>query len=146
MTHNRTFVLIRDEDVTGISGTGPVADGVVFPDGTTVLRWRDVAGPKAGSAVRPTLVVHESAESVEALHGHGGATRIVWGASTGVCKHCGGVIGSSVPDGRNGWVHLDRPQRGLGRCNPEDSGLRYGYNAEPENTACLNPCLGQRDA
>lgn len=139
MTHTRTFVLIRDEDVTGISGTGPVADGVVFPDGTTVLRWRDVAGPKAGSAVRPTLVVHESAESVEALHGHGGSTRIVWGASTGVCKHCGRVIGAMSA---TAWVH----KRGLGSCNPKDSGLRYGYNAEPENTACTDPCLGTLDA
>lgn len=47
MTHTRTFVLYRDTDVTGISGTGPVADGVVYPDGVTVMRWRDVVGPNA---------------------------------------------------------------------------------------------------
>ena len=145
MTHTRTFVLYRDTDVTGISGTGPVADGVVYPDGVTVMRWRDVVGPNAERGVRPTIVVHESPESVEALHGHGGKTRIVWGSSTGVCKHCGGVIGSSVPDGRNGWVHVARPHGGLGRCDPEESGMPYGYNAEPENTACSNPCLGEID-
>lgn len=146
MTHTRTFVLYRDTDITGISGTGPVADGVVFPDGVTVMRWRDVAGPNADAGVRPTIVVHESPESVEALHGHGGATRIVWGASTGVCKHCGDVIGSAIPDGRHGWTHCDLPMRGLGRCRPdEDAGRPYGYNAEPENTPCSNPCLGTVD-
>lgn len=34
------FELWRDEDPKGISGTGHVLDGVVFPDGTTVVRWR----------------------------------------------------------------------------------------------------------
>lgn len=145
MTHTRTFVLMRTTDVTGISGTGPVADGVVYPDGVTVMRWRDVAGPNADRGVRPTTVVHESPEAVEALHGHNGATRIVWGASTGICKHCGRVIGSTSPDGRNGWAHLDGPQRSLGRCATDDSGLPYGYNAEPENTACGSPCLGTVD-
>lgn len=144
MSYTRTFVLYRDTDVTGISGTGPVADGVVFPDGVTVMRWRDVAGPNADRGVRPTIVVHESPESVEALHGHGGATRIVWGASTAVCKHCGDVITTHTSTGRNGWVH---PLTHLGRCLPDEAaGRPYGYNAEPENTPCSNPCLGTVDA
>lgn len=143
MTHTRTFVLYRDVDVTGISGTGPVADAVVFPDGVTVMRWRDVAGPNADRGVRPTIVVHESPESVEALHGHGGATRIVWGASTGVCKHCGEVIAAHLPDGRHGWSH---PRTGLGRCHVDEAtGRPYGYNAEPEGTECSTPCLGTVD-
>lgn len=144
MSHTRTFVLYRDTDVTGISGTGPVADGVVYPDGVTVMRWRDVAGPNADRGVRPTIVVHESPESVEALHGHNGATRIVWGASTGVCKHCGEVIAAHDPDGRYGWTHVDH---GLGRCRPDETaGRLYGYNAEPENTQCSSPCMGTVDA
>jgi hypothetical protein len=66
----RTFELYRDTDPTGISGTGVVAEGVEFSDGSVVLRtlgdW-------------PTNVVfHERGmESVEALHGHGVRTRIV---------------------------------------------------------------------
>lgn len=36
----RRFVLRRANDVTGISGTGDVADGVVWPDGTASVRWR----------------------------------------------------------------------------------------------------------
>jgi len=63
------FLLVRDEDVTGVSGTGVVAQGVEFHDGTVVLRW---LGPN------PTTVVHERIESVQAVHGHGGKTRIVW--------------------------------------------------------------------
>lgn len=144
MTHTRTFVLFRDTDVTGISGTGPVADGVVYPDGVTVMRWRDVAGPNADAGVRPTIVVHESPESVEALHGHNSATRIVWGASTGVCKHCGELVAAHDPDGRYGWTH---PRTGLGRCHVDEAaGRPYGYNAEPENTQCSSPCMGTRDA
>lgn len=140
MTHTRTFVLIRDVDVTGMSGTGPVADGVMFPDGTTVLRWRDVTGPNYDRGVRATTVVHESPDSVDALHGHNGVTRIVWGTSTGVCKHCGDVIGAHDPDGRYGWTHTDH---GLGRCRTDEAaGRPYGYNAEPEGTDCGTPCIG----
>ena len=74
----RTFELFRAEDVSGISGTGVVAEGVEFSDGTTVVRWREVTGPNYDRGVRATTVVFPSAEAVEALHGHGGATRIVW--------------------------------------------------------------------
>jgi len=65
----RCFQLARDVDVSGISGTGIVADGVVFPDGVTVIRWR---------GDRQSTVVWPSIEDVEAIHGHGGATRIQW--------------------------------------------------------------------
>jgi len=66
---SRRFHLQRDTDVSGISGTGVVADGVRFPDGVCVIRWR---------GDRQSTVVWPSVEDVEAIHGHGGATRIVW--------------------------------------------------------------------
>lgn len=69
-----TFELHRDVDHSGLSGTGVVADGAVFPDGTTVLRWRETNN----GDLRPTTAVFESVASVEATHGHGGSTRIVW--------------------------------------------------------------------
>lgn len=72
LTHRpRRFVLQRDEDETGVSGTGIVAEGVEFSDGTVALRW---------TSEWPTSVVfHERGmESVHAIHGHGGATEIVW--------------------------------------------------------------------
>ena len=65
----RTFTLRRDVDVSGVSGTGTVADGCVFPDGVTVLRWRGEDS---------STVVWASVEAAERVHGHGGKTRIVW--------------------------------------------------------------------
>lgn len=35
----KTFHIIRNHDESGISGTGKVLEGVVFEDGTTVIRW-----------------------------------------------------------------------------------------------------------
>jgi hypothetical protein len=34
----RLFLLIRNEDVSGVSGTGIVAEGVEFSDGTVAMR------------------------------------------------------------------------------------------------------------
>lgn len=66
----RIFKVMRDTDVTGVSGAGHVADGVVFGDGTTVLRWR--------SEHRSTAV-YASLDDALAIHGHGGATRFEFG-------------------------------------------------------------------
>ena len=68
--HARRFELHRDEDATGISGTGIVAEGVEFRDGVVCLRWL---------TEWPSSVVHyeRGMESVEAIHGHNGRTRIV---------------------------------------------------------------------
>lgn len=67
----RRFELHRDSDVTGVSGTGVVAEGVAFSDGTVALRW---------TSEWPTSVVFHDrgVEAVQKIHGHGGATRIVW--------------------------------------------------------------------
>ena len=67
----RRFKLRRIEDVTGISGTGDVAEGVEFTDGVVALRW---------TTEWPTSsVLHDRGiASVEALHCHGGKTEIVW--------------------------------------------------------------------
>ena len=65
----RRFELHRDTDVSGISGTGVVAEGVEFSDGTVAIRWRSLTA---------STVLWSSIEDVERIHGHGGATRIVW--------------------------------------------------------------------
>ena len=64
-----TFVLRRDEDLSGVSGTGVVAQGVEFTDGTVALRWM--------GSLRST-VIYASLEDLIAIHGHGGRTRVVW--------------------------------------------------------------------
>lgn len=65
----KPFALFRHEDVTGASGTGLVATGVQFDDGTTVLRWRGET---------PSTVVWPSVEAAQNIHGHDGRTQIVW--------------------------------------------------------------------
>lgn len=74
-THHR-FHLVRDRDTSGISGTGIVAEGIAFTDGTVVVRW--VTNEATPPGVSPTTVVHEGIESVLALHGHGGTTWVQW--------------------------------------------------------------------
>lgn len=68
---HRRFVLERHTDVSGVSGVGIVAEGIVFSDGVVALRW--LGG-------NPTSVVfHDNGiESVKAIHGHSGATTIEW--------------------------------------------------------------------
>jgi hypothetical protein len=67
-TAPRTFVLDRRRDISGVSGTGLVAEGVVWSDGAVALRW---------SGENPTTVAFETGiEGVEAIHGHGGATEV----------------------------------------------------------------------
>ncbi|WP_426568136.1 hypothetical protein [Streptomyces canus] len=51
-----------------MSGAGDVADGVCWPDGSVVLRWRE----------RPSTSVWDSLEVMLSVHGHDGATRVVW--------------------------------------------------------------------
>ncbi|MGW4889625.1 hypothetical protein [Streptomyces murinus] len=70
-----TFIVQRDQDVTGISGEGIVAEGVRFSDGWAVTHWLDrppMNEPK-------TEVWHNpGTEPFEKISGHGGRTRIVW--------------------------------------------------------------------
>lgn len=76
----KTFKLIRDVDHTGLSGTGTVAEGIEFSDGTVALRWLDIDHDSENyqRGVRPTTVIHESIDAVIALHGHSGSTRLVF--------------------------------------------------------------------
>lgn len=67
----RAFVLQRNEDETGVSGTGIVAEGVEFSDGTVALRWT--------SAWPTSVVFHDRGiDSVVHVHGHGGKTQVVF--------------------------------------------------------------------
>src|SRR5688572_32930897 len=67
----RRFELHRDSDITGVSGTGVVAEGIAFTDGTVALRWR--------SEWPTSVVFHDrGVEAVRKVHGHGGSTRLVW--------------------------------------------------------------------
>lgn len=65
----RTFELIRDIDRSGISGTGKVAEGCQFSDGVCTMRWLTEYA---------STVVYPDIDHVQAIHGHEGASRIVW--------------------------------------------------------------------
>ena len=65
----RRFVLDRREDISGVSGTGIVAEGVEFSDGAAVLRWC--------VGLRSTAV-YDSIDDLVAIHGHEGATMLRW--------------------------------------------------------------------
>lgn len=65
----RRFELHRIEDKSGVSGTGVVAEGLEFSDGHACLRWK--------TQFRSTAI-YASMKDVEAVHGHGGTTKIVW--------------------------------------------------------------------
>lgn len=67
----RRFLLYRREDATGVSGTGSVAEGVEWCDGTVSMRWC-VEGKPRGTTF------YNSAAEVEEIHGHDGRTQIVW--------------------------------------------------------------------
>lgn len=65
----RTFQLRRDVDVTGVSGTGVIADGAEFENGKVALCWR---GERSSVSVWDSLAVMQD------VHGHDGATRVIW--------------------------------------------------------------------
>ena len=69
----KTFTLVRDRDVTGISGTGVVAEGITFQGGQTVICW---------TCPPFTVSIFPSPEAVLDVHGHHGNTRIVWNEQT----------------------------------------------------------------
>jgi hypothetical protein len=65
----KRFKLVRREDVSGVSGTGVVAEGVQFHDGQVAMSW-------FGSF--HTLEVSPNIETTIQIHGHGGKTVVEW--------------------------------------------------------------------
>lgn len=65
----KTFELHHHEDASGVSGTGVVAEGVVFTDGTCALHWRGDRAPTG---------VYGSVDDVIAIHGHEGRIQLVY--------------------------------------------------------------------
>ena len=65
----RRFRMKRNVDESGVSGTGNVAYGCEFSDGSVALRWNTRIACSA---------VYSSINDLQAIHGHGGATIIEW--------------------------------------------------------------------
>lgn len=68
-TSSRRFILNRKEDASGVSGTGVIAEGVEFSDGTCALRWK---------TKHRCTGVYDSILVLEHIHGHEGRTVVVW--------------------------------------------------------------------
>lgn len=65
----RRFILYRDEDVSGVSGTGIVAEGIVFAKGSAALTWYSAS---------PSVNIYNTVEDVMTVHCHEGKTRFFW--------------------------------------------------------------------
>jgi hypothetical protein len=71
----RRFRLVRTVDATGVSGTGVVAEGVIFSDGWAVTHW--LSRPPVNEPT--TQVWHNPGhEPIRKVHGHNGSTKIEW--------------------------------------------------------------------
>lgn len=65
----KRFYLQRVQDASGVSGTGIVAEGCQFDTNWCSLVW---FGTKSAMSWYPDIA------TVEAIHGHGGMTQVVW--------------------------------------------------------------------
>ena len=65
------FYLKRVEDETGISGTGVVVCGCIFPSGIVVVEWQ---------TFHSSIGIYKNIQDVEAIHGHNGKTVLVMGS------------------------------------------------------------------
>jgi len=64
----RKFYLLRHEDVNGYSGTGVVAEGVIFDDGTGAFTWL---------TPMKTITVFMKMADIRNMHGHDGKTEVI---------------------------------------------------------------------
>lgn len=93
-----TFTIHRDEDVTGISGTGVIAEGWESSDGkTVVLLWLTDT---------PSVCVYSDVRHIERIHGHGGKTRIVWDTPQQYTPH----DPETPPSLGSAWERHDDPE------------------------------------
>lgn len=68
MTFPKLYKLVRNVDVSGVSGTGLVAWATEYPNGMTTVAWE--------GEVKSIVVYHSLAEAVK-IHGHEGATEFI---------------------------------------------------------------------
>lgn len=69
----KRFLLVRDRDLSGVSGTGVIAEGVLSSVRKVALFW---------VTKHRSVVLYDSLQEMIAIHGHGGATRIEWQDAT----------------------------------------------------------------
>lgn len=65
----RRFYLRREKDVSGVSGVGIVAMGVMFADMSVALHWESKFS---------SINIYKSIADLLLIHGHGDATKLEW--------------------------------------------------------------------
>lgn len=65
----RRFHFVRNEDVSGVSGCGVIAEGCIFSNGKVALEW---------ISDHPSINLYDSIKDVELIHGHHGKTKIIY--------------------------------------------------------------------
>ena len=65
---SKTFYLHRKEDESGVSGTGRIAQGMVFDNGRVAMTWL---------SDHPSVTVYDNIGEVQAIHGHDGKTEVI---------------------------------------------------------------------
>lgn len=66
------FAMYREEDESGVSGTGVVAYGVKWPapNNRVTLAWVAAEG-------RTSVAVYDDLDTIKEIHGHGGKTKFI---------------------------------------------------------------------
>lgn len=65
----KRFNFFRETDISGVSGTGVVAEGVLFSNNKVVVTW---------TGHHTSVNVFDSLAEFEAVHGHEGASKVDW--------------------------------------------------------------------
>lgn len=68
----KLFYMIRHKDVTGISGTGRVLDGVIFSTGQVVICWRK-PDKKENPHAHSSIAIYDSLDAFRDIHVHNGS-------------------------------------------------------------------------
>ena len=65
---SKIFYLKRIEDESGVSGTGRIAQGVVFDNGKVAMTWL---------SEHPSVTIYDNLGEVRAIHGRAGKTEVI---------------------------------------------------------------------
>jgi hypothetical protein len=96
----KRFWLDRVSDISGTSGTGRVAEGVVFSNGWCAMHWL---------SKYTSVAFYQSVAELEAIHGHNGATVVVFEEPAQALATLGESVSYSVQTGEEGQSEARNP-------------------------------------
>lgn len=65
----KRFQVFRTADVSGVSGTGLIAEGCEMSNGRVLMQWL---------TPYQSVSFFDNIKSLETIHGHGGNTQVKW--------------------------------------------------------------------